>query len=172
MVRDALSADAKSIAKVHVASWQEAYIDLMPADFLDSLVKTLQQRATYWASAIESQEAEVLVADIEGSVVGWISIGPCRDEDRAAEEFGEVMAIYLLPEYWGKGIGTELWKSGLKRLSDQGCRFITLWVLSKNERAIRFYQRLGAVEDSNSHRTLVRGGIVLDEVRYILSIKA
>ena len=167
MIRDALPKDAKSIADVHVSSWQHAYANLMPADFLASLTATLPKREAYWAQAIESKDSDVLVSEVDGNVIGWISVGRCRDEDKPAAESGEVMAIYILAEYWGKGIGAKLWESGLNRLFDQGYKNITLWVLSANERAVRFYQGLGGREEPGSRRTLVRGGVSLDEVRYV-----
>ncbi|WP_449103923.1 N-acetyltransferase family protein [Pseudomonas veronii] len=154
MIRDALPKDAKSIADVHVSSWQHAYANLMPADFLASLTATLPKREAYWAQAIESKDSDVLVSEVDGNVVGWISVGRCRDEDKPAA-------------YWGKGIGAKLWESGLNRLFDQGYKNITLWVLSANERAVRFYQGLGGREEPGSRRTLVRGGVSLDEVRYV-----
>jgi ribosomal protein S18 acetylase RimI-like enzyme len=167
MIRDALPKDAKSIANVHVSSWQHAYLSLMPADFLSSLTATLPKREAYWAHAIESKESDVLVSEVDGNVIGWISVGPCRDEDKSGAEAGEVMAIYVLAEYWGKGIGAQLWASGLKRLVDQGYKLVTLWVLAENERAVRFYQGLGGQEELGSRRTLVRGGVSLEEVRYV-----
>ncbi len=167
MIRDARSSDANGIANVHVSSWQHAYLDLMPADFLASLTATLSKREAYWTYAIESKESDVLVSEVDGKVTGWISVGPCRDEDKAFAEAGEVMAIYVLAEYWGKGIGAQLWKSGLKRLVDQGYKVITLWVLAENQRAVRFYQGLGGREELGSRRTLVRGGVSLEEVRYV-----
>ncbi|WP_248751744.1 GNAT family N-acetyltransferase [Pseudomonas sp. MWU15-20650] len=167
MIRDALPKDAKSIANVHVRSWQQAYLTLMPAEFLASLTATLPKREAYWAHAIESKESDVLVAEVDAKVIGWISVGPCRDEDKPEAESGEVMAIYVLAEYWSKGIGAQLWASGLKRLVDQGYKAITLWVLAENERAVRFYLGLGGREEPGSRRTLVRGGVSLDEVRYV-----
>lgn len=167
MIRDALPKDAKRIAQVHVSGWQHAYLKLMPAEYLASLSATLPQREAYWIRAIEGKETDVLVAEVEGEVIGWLSLGPCRDEYMPEAASGEVMAIYILAEYWSKGIGTQLWQAGFKRLLDQGYRRITLWVLSDNERAIRFYKRLGGKEDSSSRRALERGGVTLDEVRYV-----
>ncbi|WP_343177663.1 GNAT family N-acetyltransferase [Pseudomonas sp. 4810-S13] len=169
MIRDALPKDAKRIAQVHVSSWQHAYIDLMPADYLASLSATLPQREAYWARTIEGKDADVLVAEVDGDVIGWLSLGLCRDEDASEAASGEVMAIYVLAEYWSKGIGAQLWQAGFKRLLDQGYKRITLWVLSGNERAIHFYKGLGGTEDHGSLRTLVRGGVTLDEVRYVWS---
>ena len=36
-----------------------------------------------------------------------------------------------------------------------------------NQRAVRFYTRLGGTEEPGSRRTLVRGGVTLKEVRYV-----
>ncbi|PTT14808.1 MULTISPECIES: GNAT family N-acetyltransferase [unclassified Pseudomonas] len=167
MIRDALHGDAKGIAQVHVSSWQSAYIDLMPAEYLASLTASLPNREASWANAIEHQESDTLVYEIDGVIIGWISVGPCRDIGFQAPGLGEVMAIYILKDHWGKGIGTKLWQAGLKRLSDQGFESISLWVLSANKTAVQFYERLGGKPDVSSRRTLVRGGVTLEEIRYV-----
>lgn len=167
MIRDAVAKDAKSIAHVHVSSWQHAYVELMPADFLAGLSTTLPQKQANWARTIENQDLDVLVCEKDGKVIGWIAVGPCRDEDKPEAMAGEVMAIYVLAEYWGRRIGAQLWEAGLKRLVDQGYKRITLWVLARNQRAICFYQRFGGIEEPASRRTLVRGGVTLEEVRYV-----
>ena len=167
MIRDALPKDAQGIAQVHVRSWQQAYRELLPSDFLDSLSATLPRREAYWRDAITRREGDVLVAELDGQVVGWIAVGPCRDQDRSGAESGEVQAIYVLADLWGKGIGTTLWQVGSGRLFDQGYEHLSLWVLAANARAIRFYQRHGGLEEPGSHRSLVRGGVTLDEVRYV-----
>lgn len=84
MIRMARPSDAKAIAQVHVSSWQEAYCDLMPTEYLNSLEATLAQRESFWVRSIESGEPCVLVEELNEQVVGWISVGASRDEDTAA----------------------------------------------------------------------------------------
>lgn len=167
MIRDALPTDALGIAQVHVRSWQQAYRELLPSDFLDSLSATLSRREAYWRDALTRREGDLLVAEMDGQVVGWIAVGTCRDEDRSGAEWGEVQAIYVLADLWGKGIGTALWQAGARRLFEQGHSGLLLWVLAENARALRFYQRLGGREEPDSRRPLVRGGVILEEVRYV-----
>lgn len=50
-------------------------------------------------------------------------------------------AIYVLPEYQGKGIGRKMLKKGFKWLSDM--KYIEIGVLEYNEVAIEWYMRLG-----------------------------
>ncbi|MGG5240556.1 N-acetyltransferase family protein [Pseudomonas lurida] len=172
MIRKALPSDAKAIAQVHISSWQDAYRDLMPAQYLRSLDDSLAQRESFWVRAIESDESNVWVAQVDKHVVGWISVGASRDEDAAGANTGEVMAIYVLARYWQTGAGLALWKAGLQTLRALGFQGLTLWVLSRNERAIRFYRRAGCVADAGSERNLVRGGMTLEEVRYRLAFAA
>jgi len=166
MIRQALPSDAKAIAQVHISSWQDAYRDLMPAEYLNALDTTLAQRESSWIRSIESGESKVWVAELNQQVVGWISVGASRDEDAAEANAGEVMAIYVLASHWQTGVGLALWKAGLQWLNEQGYQRLTLWVLTDNERAIRFYRRAGCVEETGSERTLQRGGAALVEVRY------
>ncbi|NWC77050.1 GNAT family N-acetyltransferase [Pseudomonas sp. P7759] len=171
MIRKALPGDANAIAQVHIRSWQEAYRDLMPAEFLKGLDATLARRESFWVRSIESGESDVWVAELDGQVVGWISVGASRDEEAAGANTGEVMAIYVLAKYWQAGVGLALWNAGLQFLMEQGYECLTLWVLSRNERAVRFYRRVGCVEDPGSERHLQRGGVTLEEMRYRLPFR-
>ena len=168
MIRKALPGDANAIAQVHIRSWQEAYRDLMPAEFLKGLDATLARRESFWVRSIESGESDVWVAELDGQVVGWISAGASRDERAAGANTGEVMAIYVLAKYWQAGVGLALWNAGLQFLREEGFQGLTLWVLSRNERAIRFYRKAGCLEDPGSERHLQRGGVTLEEMRYRL----
>lgn len=170
MIRKALPTDAKAIAQVHIRSWQEAYRDLMPAHYLNALDATLAQRESNWRRSIASGEPGVWVAELDQQIVGWIAVGASRDDDAAGTDAGEVMALYVLAKHWQTGVGSALWRAGLQDLLEQGYERLTLWVLARNERAIRFYRRAGCVEDTGSERNLERGGATLVEVRYRLSL--
>ena len=54
---------------------------------------------------------------------------------------GEVVAIYVLSGYYGRKIGYRLMNEAFSRLKEYNTIFV--WVLEKNERAIRFYHRYG-----------------------------
>lgn len=165
MIRNALPSDARAIAQVHISSWQQAYRELMPGEYLNSLQASLAQRELFWVGSIEAAGSNVWVAELNEQVVGWISVGASRDEG-AANSVGEVRALYVLAEHWRTGVGHALWSAGLQRLREQEYRRLTLWVLARNERAMRFYRRAGWVEEAASQRTLERGGVTLEEVRY------
>ena len=78
-------------------------------------------------------------------------------------EVGEVFALYILSEYYGKGVGLLLMKTALDCLNDYA--EICLWTLKKNKRAIRFYQKCGFIPDG---REKTNKTIEADEIRMIL----
>jgi L-amino acid N-acyltransferase YncA len=146
-IRDAVPADARAIAEVHVRSWQAAYRGELPDDYLDGL--SVDERERMWTAVFAEPEprAAVFVAtDDEGRVVGFTGVGPSRDDD-ASTSTGEVRTIYLRPEWFGKGVGRDLFARANERLRELGFSRATLWVLATNERSRRFYEKAGWVFD-------------------------
>ena len=118
---------------VHCTSWQEAYRGIVCDRYLD----TMTVEATT-ARARQFPENTLIAKDTE-KVVGFAVYGPSRDEDLM--DAGEVIAIYVLSEYYDRKIGYRLMNEAISRLKEYNTIFV--WVLEKNERAIRFYQRYG-----------------------------
>lgn len=153
-----------AIGLVHVRSWQVTYRGSFPQEFLDRLDPV--QRGDRWRQFLEQGPGDsesVLVADVGRSVVGFANLGPSRDEH--ANGVGELRAIYLLPEYWGKGVGRDLMTAVLGTLADLGFEQATLWVLDRNTRARRFYEAAGWEADGATKCDRSQG-FPIAEVRY------
>jgi len=163
-VRHAKSTDARRIAEVHVASWQAAYRGIFPDSFLDNL--SAANREAYWIDAIAKGESSLLVFEQEGIVIGLSSFGHSRDEDVDPNIVGEIYAFYFDPQHWAKGYGSALAEESLKELTEAGYSEITLWVLKDNQRAIRFYQKLGFEADGTQKEDTWKDSITLRESRY------
>ena len=118
---------------VHCTSWQEAYRGIVCDRYLDSMTV---EAAT--ARARQLPENTFIAKDRE-KVVGFAVYGSSRDEDLL--EAGEIIAIYVLSEYYNHKIGYRLMNEAFSRLN--GYNTIFVWVLEKNERAIRFYHKYG-----------------------------
>jgi GNAT superfamily N-acetyltransferase len=161
-IREATTRNADAIAKVHVTTWRAAYRGILPASYLGSL--SVDVSAGRWCRSLAAGRPRVLVADVDGTIVGWIAFGRCRDADKDAS-WSEVEALYVLPEYWGIGVGRRLMESARRKLSDAGYTDVLLWVLSDNERARAFYSQVGFESDESS-RGIRIAGAPLVEVRY------
>lgn len=165
-IRQATLVDAQTIAEVHVRSWQWAYRNLIPNDYLDSLSATLNRR-------IEARRDQLAhlppqnrwwVAEHADHIAGFAMTGPSRDSD-APPLTAEVFAIYLAPNAAGKGIGRILFEYAVEDLRQREYDQATLWVLESNARARRFYEVAGWTLDGGS-KSEERPGVVLHEVRY------
>ena len=163
-VRLATLADARGIAETHVRGWQQAYRDILPAPFLDSL--SVERREAQWLEILAQDDRTGVanwVAERDGAIVGFASVGPARDEDTPGA--GELYALYVLAEEWGTGTGPRLHSMAIEHLRARPCAEATLWVLRDNARARRFYEREGWVADGTT-KDDDRGTFVLHEVRY------
>ncbi|HEV2724060.1 MAG TPA: GNAT family N-acetyltransferase [Thermoleophilaceae bacterium] len=147
-VRTAGVADAPSIARVHVSSWQAAYRGILPDEVLDAM--SPGQREERWRQILSGGEESgfTVVAEVEGrGVQGFGSALPRSRDDDAGERTGEVTALYVEPSGWRRGIGRRLLAEVLDRLGSHGCQEATVWVLAENHRAHKFYARFGFALD-------------------------
>ena len=121
---------------VHWQTWREAYDDLLLAEFQETM--TLE-RCRFFS---QKYPENTLIA-IDGlKVVVFISYGNFRGGTIQA---GEIIALYVLKDYYGKGVSEQLMHAAfvvLDHFSE-----IYLWVLKDNKRAIAFYQKMGFTVD-------------------------
>ena len=163
-VRDAHVSDARGIAHVHVASWRAAYAGQLPDRFLRKL--SVEERTRSWRNRIAAKRADetVLVAIRGATIVGFASGGPTRDKGDDPRRVGEVYAVYLLPEEWGRGMGRALLGHALSALAAAGFEDASLWVLETNRQARGFYEHEGWRHDGATKQE--RFGERVTEVRY------
>jgi ribosomal protein S18 acetylase RimI-like enzyme len=162
-IRAAQVTDASAIADVHVRSWQHAYTGIVPDEYLAGLDP--QQRTPAWADNLRrGPDEHVLtwVAEVDGRIVGFATLGPGRDEDvRRGDR--EIYSIYLEPEQWGRGVARDLMRTVVTEAGPN--TRILLWVMADNERAQHFYRRNGFAADGVEKLAPV-GGAELLQVRY------
>jgi ribosomal protein S18 acetylase RimI-like enzyme len=140
-IRPAKVEDAHEIASVHVAVWREAYFGVMPQAYLESL--TPDARAGAWAERLADPEepTRTLVADRDGQIVGFCTVGPPRLE--APEGFGELHTINILVTAQHQGLGRRMMAEAARTLRDLGFSALTLSVLRDSPAGRMFYESLG-----------------------------
>lgn len=158
-IRQAEFKDAGQIAIVHVQSWRTTYRSIVPDDFLNKL--DVERRKQMWeANLSKAEKSDILyVLEDQDEIVGFINGGPNRNEEFPHE--AELIAVYLLEEYQGKGYGTLLFQKVIAFFLEQGFQSMMLWVLKDNP-SYHFYQKLGGTD--LGEKTIVIGGKELIEV--------
>ena len=163
ILRSAHSDDVRGIAEVHVRSWQAAYRGQVPDSYLKGL--SVAKRELAWTQILKDQKCSVLVAEDEARIVGFSCFGPVRDEEENRLLTGEIYAIYVLEDFWNRGIGRTLMENTLTALQSDGFGSVKVWVLETNQRARSFYEKLEFKTDGVS-KTEKREGFELREIRY------
>lgn len=164
LVRPATLDDVSDLARIHVDTWRAAYTGLIPDVVLAAM--TLNRAIERWQTVLPLHAPHhcLLAEGPTGDATGFVRCGPSRDEE-AASTTGEIQALYVRSTSWNTGTGRALLASAEKQLLADGFTEATLWVLTSNERARRFYQRCGWSTDGGIKQDQ-REGVVVDEVRY------
>ena len=132
-------ADAEAIARLHVASWREAYAGIVPPSILDNL--DMADRITRWRGYLAG-EGVTFLAEAEGAPAGFIRAGtPAKPLVEAAD--GHVFALYILRQHWRRGIGSRLLGLAASAWHAQGGRALSVGVLTENAPAKAFYEAVG-----------------------------
>ncbi|HEX4324679.1 MAG TPA: GNAT family N-acetyltransferase [Gaiellaceae bacterium] len=121
LVRKARREDAEAMGRAHVASATAAY----------GREEDLDRRTQRWRDAFGEPESRPHLAEVDGEVVGVVSVGP-----------SELHAIYVRPDWWGQGVGQTLLDKAHELLAET-CDEAELTVLVGNGRARRFYELNG-----------------------------
>ena len=131
-------------------------------DYLDRLPED------YWVPSIrswlESGRLEGLLVYDGRQPVGCAIYGRGRDEDHG--NWGEIVSIYLLPEFTRRGLGSALLEECLRRLREEGYTRFYLWAIEGNAPADAFYRRHG-FHVTGDHIAYAIGGQDVRDLRYV-----
>lgn len=100
--------------------------------------------ASFLSSQLEDDEAVVLVADLDGRIVGYVYAGlePMSWKELRGPA-GFIHDIMVADDVQGAGAGRALADAAIAWLRERGAPRVLLWTAERNERAQRLFQRLG-----------------------------
>ena len=140
LIRDATASDVEAITDI----FNQAIPD-GDAEWTE-VPHTVEERVAWWRERTASGRP-VIVADLEGRVVGVASYGDFRDSDRR-EGFRFVCehSVYLDASARGTGAADALMDELCDRARSNGLRRMVATIDALNERSIAFHRRRGFVE--------------------------
>lgn len=162
-IKDAVTDDVEIISKIHALSWKEAYKGIIPQEYLDEL------KEDFWVDAFQNWISKniftVQLLYENETPVGCIAYGKARDEEFS--DWGEIISIYILPDYWRKGYGQKLLETALIDMKNVGYRNCYLWVLRENYSAREFYGKYGFYCNDDEYKFEINNKPLTD-IRYVL----
>jgi ribosomal protein S18 acetylase RimI-like enzyme len=156
-VRDATPADVGGIRHVAERGWTAAYDDALSRDTVDAALSAWYDDDVT-REAVERDDVAYLVADVDGTVRGYVSGDP-GDGDGVAT----LGALYVDPDHWNEGIGTALLEAFEAVCLQRGSETVRLRVLAENDVGVSFYRTRG-YEMVSERRTELFGEPVTERV--------
>jgi GNAT superfamily N-acetyltransferase len=136
VIREARRDEADELAAIQREASLAAYPHIFPPELYPFPTEAVQER---WQEALDEPGVTVIVAEEEGRAVGVVISRP---------EWLD--GLYVRPEWWSRGVGRALHDEVLARQRAAGSTRCHLWVLERNDRARRLYERLGWHENGDT----------------------
>lgn len=146
----------EAIGDIYANSWKAAYQGIVPKDYLDKL------NGKKWLPVLENSKYEAFVIMDGLKYIGTASI--CSARGDMMEGWGEMVSIYLLPEYFGTGYAKPLLDFVVNVLEGMGYKNIYLWVLEENVRAQKFYEKYGFYHNGDKLKRIEMIDLFTDKV--------
>lgn len=142
-IRSATAADAAALAQIAEKSFRQAFDAHNSAADMDLYCRSHFSEAIQ-ASEIAAIDGATLLIEYHGELAGFSQLrwGSAPDYVSGPAP-GEIVRFYLLSEFHGTGLASQLMQSSLESLKSQGCKTAWLGVWQENPRAIAFYRKYG-----------------------------
>ncbi|WP_449536401.1 N-acetyltransferase family protein [Ferdinandcohnia sp. Marseille-Q9671] len=125
--------DTKQVQSIAKTTWNATYEGIIPIEVQHNFLITNYSDESM---KLRIERSIVYVAEVEGRVVGFANYSTVRDGGKV-----ELAAIYLYPEFQGRGIGTALIQQAVKEL--EGIKKVYINVEKDNKIGMNFYKAKG-----------------------------
>ncbi|MFA6375914.1 MAG: GNAT family N-acetyltransferase [Candidatus Paceibacterota bacterium] len=145
IIRESIAGDANEIEEVRKIAWIDTYPNkkagITVADIENKLKNNTAAREKRKSGEKKNNHGnktkKTWVADENGKIIGFCAIENTKKKNK-------ILAMYILPQYRGKGIGGKLITYGLEWLSGDKKTYVN--VVEYNLTAINFYEKHGFVK--------------------------
>jgi len=172
-IRKSVPKDVYGIREVQKVTWLHTYpnnkmgitLEDIESNFKDDDTPEGKRKIEERKKRYEDKSKQTWVAEESGKIIGFCVAGNEKGKDR-------ILAIYVLPKYQGRGIGSKLITKAFKWLGNRKAIYIN--VVEYNLNAINFYKKYGFVETGKSgvldSAAMLPSGKTLPEIELIKSL--
>jgi GNAT superfamily N-acetyltransferase len=126
-------------------------LELADMDAAARVHRTAFDRALPWLAGLHTPEEDrwFFRARVFRTCEVWGAFDGAELTGLLAFRDGWIDQLYVLPEAWGRGVGSEL-----LQVAQRSCQSLQLWTFQRNARARRFYHARGfsPVEETDGSR--------------------
>lgn len=158
-IRRSTLADGPALARVDLATWTPLSSPSDPPD----------DPRDYVFFNERTRPEEVLVAEVDGAVAGFVKIRPVTPLPSHAHVL-QIQGLGVDPAYQGRGVGQALLHAAADEARSRGARKLSLRVLGGNSTARRLYERCGFVVEGVLVGEFLLDGEYVDDVLMALRV--
>jgi len=137
IIRPWLKMDLENLRRITWLSWMDAYSSFIPETDLQAYFDIYYDRGAFSTLFIDPS-AHGYIAEVDGCITGYARTVFNRQENRLY-----LAALYLLPDFQGRGIGKGLVKAVEEHAAERHIGEILVGVMVQNSRALGFYEKAG-----------------------------
>ncbi|PSQ50918.1 N-acetyltransferase [Halobacteriales archaeon SW_6_65_15] len=135
-IRNATGEDISTIRSLAREAWTEAYSDAVPESVIEDAVSEWYAEETMTRIIGDDEQVCLVATDDDGQIVGF-------SHGATDNGVGDVLRLYVAPDRWHEGIGTDLLEAMEERLREMGAETVQAMVLADNEMGNAFYEERG-----------------------------
>ncbi|MBM3292850.1 GNAT family N-acetyltransferase [Candidatus Bathyarchaeota archaeon] len=133
----------------------------------DTIEKEYSGYKQFFKDLKKEKEAEVLIARINGIILGFLVLWRLEDYMNHVVSVG----ISVNPNYWGKGVATQLINSAITLAKGIGVKRLEVETIAENWGMRKAAENAGFKFESTKPKRLFKDGKYYDEVTYYLLIE-
>ena len=171
-IRKVKSEDAEQFIKLRNMVWRITYKDIFPEEvFLEKEARAEQEIKEFNQNFYNDNQVIAYVAVDDGRIVGLLW-GKRNSEYEYFNNLGyaDLMAMYIHPDYQGKGIGGQFKQKFINWAKENGAQKYVIGVLKDNKPARIVYEAWGG-KLSKHTQPFVKIGVGYEEVFYTYDLK-
>lgn len=142
-----------------VRKWLVEYAD-------EEYEKELEEYRRFFSELKNNDRVEVLVARIDGRIVGFLALWRINEDAERTTSIG----LSVHPEYWGRGIATNLIKEAIKLAREKGVKKLIIETLEENSAMKHVAEKLGFKLETIRKGKIFKDGAYHDEDVYSLRL--
>jgi len=141
-----------------VRKWLVEYAD-------EEYEKELEEYRRFFSELKGNDRVEVLVARIEDRIVGFLALWRMDDAEQTTS-----IGISVHPDYWGRGIATNLIREAVKLAREKGVKKLIIETLEENSAMKHVAEKLGFKLETVRKGKIFKDGTYHDEDVYLLRL--
>lgn len=139
LLRNVKASEKSQLHDIRYKAWKMAYHHIYKQDEINNYFQGNVTERRTWSSIPIQNEINLICEFEDNNAVAYASFGWTPNDK------GELKSLYVLPQYWKKGIGSHLWDQIINLCRKEQVTTIYIWVL-ENARSADFYRSKGCVK--------------------------